>query len=90
MITGDNPATAAAVARNIGLPDGRPVTGAEIGRMSDAELDGTVRNTSVFARIEPLRKLIAPRLFSLGKWKPVGWLTSPGATRAKRSRDLSL
>lgn len=57
MITGDNPATAAAVARSIGLPDGRPVTGAEIGRMSDAELDGTVRGTSVFARIEPLHKL---------------------------------
>jgi Ca2+-transporting ATPase len=57
MITGDNPATAAAVARNIGLPDGRPVTGAEIGRMSDEELDGAVRNTSVFARIEPLHKL---------------------------------
>jgi Ca2+-transporting ATPase len=57
MITGDNPVTAAAVARSIGLPEGRPVTGAEIGRMSDAELDGTVRNTSVFARIEPLHKL---------------------------------
>ena len=57
MITGDNPATAAAVARSIGLPEGRPVTGAEIGRMSDAELDGAVRGTSVFARIEPLHKL---------------------------------
>jgi Ca2+-transporting ATPase len=57
MITGDNPATAAAVARRIGLPDGRPVTGAEIGRMSDAELDGAVRGASVFARIEPLHKL---------------------------------
>jgi Ca2+-transporting ATPase len=57
MITGDNPATAAAVARRIGLPDGRPVTGAEVGRMNDAELDGVVRSTSVFARIEPLHKL---------------------------------
>lgn len=57
MITGDNPATAAAVARSIGLPDGRPVTGAEVGRMNDAELDDAVRRTSVFARIEPLHKL---------------------------------
>ena len=57
MITGDNPATAAAVARGIGLPEGRPVTGAEIGRMSDAELDAAVRGASVFARIEPLHKL---------------------------------
>ncbi len=57
MITGDNPATAAAVARSIGLPDGRPVTGAEVGRMSDAELNDAVRNTAVFARIEPLHKL---------------------------------
>ena len=57
MITGDNPATAAAVARGIGLPEGRHVTGAEIGRMSDAELDAAVRGASVFARIEPLHKL---------------------------------
>ena len=38
---------------------------------------------------ETLRKLIAPRLFALGKWKPVHWLTSQGSTRANHSRDLS-
>lgn len=57
MITGDNPLTATAVARSIGLPDGRPVTSAEMARMSDSELDEVSRTTSVFARIEPLHKL---------------------------------
>lgn len=57
MITGDNPVTASAVARSIGLPDGRPVTGAEVGRMNDEELALAIRDTSVFARIEPLHKL---------------------------------
>ncbi len=57
MITGDNPTTATAIARSIGLPEGRPVTGAEVGRMNEAELDDVVRDTSVFARIEPLHKL---------------------------------
>lgn len=57
MITGDNPRTAVAVARSIGLPEGRTVTSAEIAAMSDAELDRVSGDTSVFARIEPLHKL---------------------------------
>ena len=43
---------------------------------------------SVFAA-ETLRKIVAPRLFSLGKWKPVRWPTSAGSERAKPSRDPS-
>jgi Ca2+-transporting ATPase len=38
---------------------------------------------------ETLRKMLAPRLFSLGKWRPVRWLTSPGSTRAKPSGNPS-
>lgn len=39
MMTGDHPATARAIARQVGLPD-RPdvITGAEIAAMDDAEL----------------------------------------------------
>jgi Ca2+-transporting ATPase len=38
---------------------------------------------------ETVRKLIAPRLFSLGKWQPVRWPTNPGSTRAKPSGEPS-
>src|SRR5690606_37373631 len=44
MITGDHPATASAIARELGISaDARAVTGADVEKMSDAELARTVR-----------------------------------------------
>ena len=57
MITGDNKITAESVARQINLPPGKAVTGAELQKMSDEELAKEIENISVFARIEPLQKL---------------------------------
>ncbi|MFA5375229.1 MAG: HAD-IC family P-type ATPase [Dehalococcoidia bacterium] len=57
MITGDNKITAESVARQIDLPPGKAVTGAELQKMSDEELAAEIENISVFARIEPLHKL---------------------------------
>ena len=57
MITGDHPITAAVIASELGLSDGRAVTGAELEAMSDEALDETVRGTSVFARVSPEHKL---------------------------------
>ncbi|MBM3392120.1 MAG: HAD-IC family P-type ATPase [Betaproteobacteria bacterium] len=57
MITGDHPATAQAVARVIGLPPGRTLTGAEIETMSDAALGEALRDANVFARVTPEHKL---------------------------------
>jgi P-type Ca2+ transporter type 2C len=57
MITGDNKVTAESIARQLELPEGRAITGAELGRMKDEELNNEVENISVFARIEPLHKL---------------------------------
>ncbi len=57
MITGDHRTTAEAIARQLELPAGRTIEGAELQRMSDTELARSIEDISVFARIEPLHKL---------------------------------
>ncbi len=60
MITGDHAATAAAIAREVGIASEeapRAVTGAELDAMSDEELKQTVTEVSVYARVSPSHKL---------------------------------
>jgi len=57
MITGDHKLTAQSIAGKLSLPPGEAITGAELERLSDAELSAKVEEISVFARIEPLHKL---------------------------------
>ena len=57
MLTGDHPATAAAIAREVGLGDAEPITGAEIDAMDEGALAAAVGRASVFARISPAHKL---------------------------------
>src|SRR5690349_15751594 len=57
MITGDHPATAAAIAAEAGLDARRVLTGEALLQLSDSELAKQVRITSVFARIMPEQKL---------------------------------
>ncbi|HXF89517.1 MAG TPA: cation-translocating P-type ATPase [Xanthobacteraceae bacterium] len=59
MITGDHPATAAAIARELNIlePGARLATGAELRTMSDAELDAIIEQVRVFARVDPSHKL---------------------------------
>ncbi|MCL1800552.1 MAG: HAD-IC family P-type ATPase, partial [Promicromonosporaceae bacterium] len=59
MITGDHAATATAIAQEMGiLHHGQNVmTGAELAAMSDVELNDTIRNFPVFARVTPEDKI---------------------------------
>ena len=59
MITGDHAATAAAIARQIGLlgESGKVVTGKQLAAMSDEELVANVRGYSVYARVSPEDKI---------------------------------
>ncbi len=58
MITGDYPVTAEAISKMVGIRTSpKVITGEELNRMSDEELQQMVKNTSVFARIAPTDKL---------------------------------
>ena len=59
MITGDHVITASAIARELGiLEEGdRAITGAELDRMTDRELDDCVEDISVYARVSPENKI---------------------------------
>ncbi len=57
MLTGDHPATALAVARRVGIPAGRVVTGDEFERMAAAAAASAAAGIHVFARVEPHHKL---------------------------------
>jgi Ca2+-transporting ATPase len=56
MVTGDHPLTAAYVAEKVGIPSKKVVTGEELDRLSDGELQKTVKEVSVFARTTPEHK----------------------------------
>ena len=58
MITGDHIDTAVAIAKNLGIVADRSqaITGAEIDKMSDAELDSQIEKYGVYARVQPEHK----------------------------------
>ena len=56
MITGDHAVTAAAIAKQLGI-EGRAITGAEFGDMSDEELLAAIDGIGVIARVTPEHKV---------------------------------
>jgi Ca2+-transporting ATPase len=59
MITGDYPATAQCIAREIGLRNPEKViTGPELLQMAEAELQERVKDANIFARVVPEQKLL--------------------------------
>ena len=59
MITGDHVVTASAIAKELGiLEEGdRAITGAQLDAMTDSELDESVEDISVYARVSPENKI---------------------------------
>ena len=73
MITGDHKDTAVAIARDLGIISGpeQAITGAELDKLSDEELDKAVENYGVYARVQPEHKV---RIVSA--WKHSGAVTA--------------
>ncbi|MCX7973566.1 MAG: cation-translocating P-type ATPase [Candidatus Aminicenantes bacterium] len=58
MITGDHKLTAVAIARELGiLKDGLALTGTELDKLSDDQLESLVEQIEVYARVSPAHKL---------------------------------
>jgi P-type Ca2+ transporter type 2C len=59
MITGDHPATAEAIARELDIfePGARTVIGSDLRDMTDDQLDAIIEQVRVFARVDPEHKL---------------------------------
>ena len=56
IITGDHPLTAKAIAQDLGMDVENIVTGDEVETLSFESLRSKVRNTTIFARVEPSHK----------------------------------
>jgi magnesium-transporting ATPase (P-type) len=57
MITGDHPATARAIGRQLGLGDGPVLTGGDLDGLDGPALTRAARETAIFARTSPAHKL---------------------------------
>ncbi len=59
MITGDHKITATAIAKELGILESEEeaITGAELQKMSDEELEKNIRKYSVYARVSPEHKV---------------------------------
>lgn len=56
MVTGDHPQTASFIARSVGIPSNKILTGDDLEKLSDEELQRVVKEVSVFARTTPEHK----------------------------------
>ncbi|HEU5076043.1 MAG TPA: cation-transporting P-type ATPase, partial [Polyangiaceae bacterium] len=58
MITGDHPSTAEAIATELAIMSGKLIiSGAQLARLSDEELDACIDDVAVFARVTPSQKV---------------------------------
>ncbi len=90
MITGDNEFTAKSIARKLGLleRDGKVLTGADLEKMSDAQLDEAVQEVAVYARVSPEHKLRIVN--SLKKKNQIVAMTGDGVNDAPALRKADI
>lgn len=88
MITGDNPLTASAIARVLGLSSEGALTGADIESLSDDELAERLRTTNVLSRVTAEHKLRVVDLLS--RDRKVIAMTGDGVNDAPALKKASI
>ena len=89
MVTGDHPATALAIARQVGIDShGGPVRGADLDAASDEQLQALARQASVLARTTPEHKLRIVRSLQAGG--EVVAVTGDGVNDAPALREAAI
>jgi Ca2+-transporting ATPase len=84
MITGDHHATARAIGMQLNLStNGKVITGVDLSKMNDAELDEIIEDTNIFARVAPEHKLRLVK--ALQNNNEVVAMTGDGVNDAPRS-----
>ena len=73
MITGDHKDTAVAIGKELGIinHEGEAITGAELAKLSDHELETRIQDFSIYARVQPEHKV---RI--VNAWKKRGKITA--------------
>ncbi len=89
MITGDHPRTASAIAEMIGIADyDRVITGAELSSLSEEDLDRTIAERSIFARVSPRDKMTI--LKALNDDRHVTAMTGDGVNDAPALKEADI
>ncbi len=90
MITGDHKTTARAIAENIGLMDDDDIaiTGQELDKMSDEELDNKLTDISVYARVSPENKIRIVRAWQ--KKEQITAMTGDGVNDAPALKQADI
>jgi Ca2+-transporting ATPase len=90
MITGDHKNTALAIAKSLNIcnSDGQVITGEELEKISDKELDNRLDSTRVFARVSPDHKLRIVRAFK--KKNNVVAMTGDGVNDAPAIKEADI
>lgn len=90
MITGDHKNTACAIAKQVGILTGDMgvMTGSELEKLTDAQLDSKISNIAVFARVSPTDKLRIVKAFKrIGE---IVAMTGDGVNDAPAVKEASI
>ena len=90
MITGDHKNTAVAIARELGFygDDSEALTGDEVDRLGDADLDASIERVAVYARVSPEHKLRAVR--ALRRRGEIAAMTGDGVNDAPAVKEADI
>ncbi|MTK07285.1 MAG: cation-translocating P-type ATPase [Hungatella sp.] len=90
MITGDHKDTAVAIAKELGILENESmaITGAELQKISEEELEKTIQNYSVYARVQPEHKVRIVKTWK--KLSKVTAMTGDGVNDAPSIKEADI